>query len=152
MSWPVIVTPERPVLAGPLEARFDGSPPGLLLLDLALTDEAGTPRANGRYLFGGGPDLAPLLDLAPARLDAMVERADLRWTIRLQHGGGPAAIGVTIEDDHPIGDPGWAEVEDSGFELLPGEHAEIAVTWRDAPTTGRRLRLSAWNVGAVVLE
>jgi len=152
MSWPVIVTPERPVLAGPLEARFDGSGPGLLLLDLALTDEAGTPRVNGRYLFGGGPDLAPLLDLAPARLDAMVERADLRWTIRLQHGGGPAAIGVTIEDDRPIGDPGWAEVEDSGFELLPGEHAEIAVTWRDAPTTGRRLRLSAWNVGAVVLE
>jgi beta-mannosidase len=152
MSWPVTVTPERPALAGSLEARFDGSPPGLFVLDLALTDEAGTTSGTGRYLFGGGPDLSPLLDLAPARLDAAVERGDLRWTLRLEHRDGPAAIGVSIEDDRPIGDPGWAEVEDSGFDVLPGEHAEIAVTWRDAPPTGRRLRLGAWNVGAVVLE
>jgi beta-mannosidase len=152
MSWPVRVTPERPVLAGRFEALFEGSPPDVFLLDLALTDEPGTRRATGRYLFGGGADLAPLLDLVPAQLDMAVERDDHRWTIRLEHRGGPAAIGVTIEDDRQIGDPGWAEVEDGGFDVLPGEHVEVAVTWRDAPATGRRLRVSAWNAEAVVLH
>jgi hypothetical protein len=93
-----------------------------------------------------------LLDLVPAQLDMAVERDDHRWTIRLEHRGGPAAIGVTIEDDRQIGDPGWAEVEDGGFDVLPGEHVEVAVTWRDAPATGRRLRVSAWNAEAVVLH
>jgi hypothetical protein len=72
--------------------------------------------------------------------------------VRLQHRSGPAAVGVTIEDDRPIDEPGWAEVEDSGFDLLPGERAEVAIRWRDTPTAGRRLRVSAWNVEPVVLE
>ena len=151
-SWPLEVTPERPVMAGRFEARFDGAPPDLFLLDLTLADTSGAIRATGRYLFAGGPNLAPLLDLAPAQLDVTVAREDERWTLRLDHRGGPAAIGVTLEDDRPIGDPGWAEVEDSGFDLLPMERAEIAVTWRGAPIAGRRVRVSGWNAEAVVLE
>jgi hypothetical protein len=151
-SWPVAITPERPALSGRLEAHFDGSPPDLFLLDLALTDEARTTRATGRYLFGGGSDLAALLDLAPATVEVTVDREDVRWTLRLEHQGGPAAIGVTIEDDRPIDESGWAEVDASAFDLLPSERAEVAVTWRDAPADGRRLRVSAWNVRAAVLE
>ena len=151
-SWPLEVTPERPIMAGRFEARFDGAPPDLFLLDLTLADTSGAIRATGRYLSAGGPDLAPLLDLAPAQLEVMVTREDDRWTLRLDHRGGPAAIGVTLEDDRPIGDPGWAEVEDSGFDLLPMERAEIAVTWRGAPIAGRRVRVSGWNAEAVVLE
>ena len=60
-------------------------------------------------------------------------------------------IGITIEDDRPIAERGWAEVEDSGFDLLPGEDRGVAVHWRDAPADGRRLRVSGWNVDAVVV-
>ena len=151
-TWAVEITPERPVFVGRFEARFGGPPPELFLLDLNLADGAGTIFAAGRYLFGGGRDLAPLLDLEPARLDVAVERGEDRWTMLVEHVAGPAAIGVTIEDDRPIGEPGWAEVEDGGFDLLPGERADVVASWSDAPSDGRRLRLGAWNVEAVVLE
>ena len=151
-SWPVQVTAERPVPIGRFEARFAGAPPDLFVLDLALADDAGTIRCTGRYLFGGGSDLAPLLDLDPARLEVAIDRADERWTLRLDHRAGPAAIGVTIEDDRPSDDQGWAEVEDSGFDLLPGERAAVVVSWHDAPADGRRIRVTAWNVDSVVLE
>ena len=74
MSWAVDVTPERPVLAGQFEAALGVPPPDLLLLDLALADAAGRIRAMDRYLFGSGPNFAPLLDLGPARLDVAVDR------------------------------------------------------------------------------
>ena len=151
-SWAVEVTPEGPVIAGRFETRFDGLPPDLFLLDVTLADKASTTRATNRYLFGGGSDLAPLLDLEPATIAVEIDRDDERWLLRLEHRGGPAAIGMTIEDGRPIHDPGWAGADDSGFDLLPGERADVAVTWRDAPAAGRRLRLSAWNVEAMVIE
>jgi beta-mannosidase len=152
MSWAVDVTPERAVLAGRFEAALGVPPPDLLLLDLALADAAGMTRARGRYLFGRGPNFAPLLDLAPARLEVAVDRDADRWSLRLSHRDGPAAIGIAVEDDRPIAEAGWAEAEDGGFDMLPDEERVVAVEWHDAPADGRRLRVSAWNVDAVVLE
>jgi beta-mannosidase len=151
-SWRVLVTTERPVLAGSFEAGFNGAPPDLFLLDLALADAAGSTRATGRYLFGGSSDLAALLDLEPARLDVAVARDDDRWTLGFDHRDGAAAIGIMVEDDRSLGEGGWAEAEDGGFDLLPGERADIHVTWRDVAAGDRRLRVSAWNVDPMVLE
>jgi beta-mannosidase len=151
-SWTVDATADQPVRAGRFEAALGLPPPDLFMLDLALADAAGTTLATGRYLFAGTADFAPLLDVAPARLDIAVDRDLDRWSLRLAHRHGPAAIGITVEDDRPIAEPGWAEAEDGGFDLLPGEELGVVVDWRDAPADGRRLRVSGWNVDAVVLE
>jgi beta-mannosidase len=151
-AWPVAVTTSHPVHVGTFEAMVGLPPPDLFLLDLRLFDQAGAPRAGSRYLFAGGADFGPLLDLAPADVTIDGDRDGDRWTLVLRHDGGPAAIGLIVEDDRSIGDPGWAEVDDSGVDLLPGEQFEIPVEWRDAPVEGRRLRVSAWNVEPLVLE
>ena len=75
-----------------------------------------------------------------------------RWSLRLSHRDGPAAIGIAVEDDRPIAEAGWAEAEDGGFDMLPDEERVVAVEWHDAPADGRRLRVSAWNVEGVVLQ
>jgi beta-mannosidase len=150
-AWPVSVGPGRPVRVGAFEAVVGDAPPDLFLLFLRLLDQAAEVRAGARYLFASGPDFGPLLELPPAVLAVDLDRVGDRWTVRVRHERGPAAIGLRIEDDRPIGDPGWAEVDDSGIDLLPGERAAFAVAWPDAPLEGRRLRVSAWNVEPVVL-
>jgi beta-mannosidase len=150
--WAVDITPERPVPTGRFAAALGAPPPDLLLLDLALADAEGRVRAHGRYLFAGTATFAPLLDLAPARLDVTVDRAAARWSLRLTHRDGPTAIGITVEDDRPIAEPGWAEAEDGGFDLVPGEERVVVIDWRDASADGRRLSVSGWNVEAMVVE
>jgi hypothetical protein len=81
-----------------------------------------------------------------------VARNDDLWTLRLDHRDGTAAIGIVVEDDRSIGEAGWAEAEDGGLDMLPGERADFHVTWRDVPAGHRRLRVSAWNVDPMVLE
>ena len=62
-------------------ARLLLSRPDMLLLDLTLSDASGSTRASGRYLFGGGSDLAPLLGLELRGLHAHL----------LEHGEVPLA-------------------------------------------------------------
>jgi beta-mannosidase len=130
--------------AGPL--------PPVLLLDLAVDDPEGHRLAANRYLVSGAEDLAPLLDLATASVAVDVAVEADRWRIALRHVGGPAAVGLLVEDDRPIEAPGWAEPSDGWFDMLPGESRELVVDWPSAPARGRRLRLSGWNVAAVALE
>jgi beta-mannosidase len=151
-AWPAAVGTAGPLHVGTFEAPIGTPSPDLFFLDLRLLDQAGEPRAGARYLLAGGADFGPLLDLERANVVVDVSRDGDRWTLAVRHDGGPAAIGLTVEDDRQIGDPGWAEVQDSGVDLLPGEQSDIPVHWREAPVDGRRLRVSAWNIEPVVLE
>jgi hypothetical protein len=51
-----------------------------------------------------------------------------------------------IDDARPIDEPGWLEVQDGWFELLPGETREIELRWAGVPVQGRRIRFHGWNV------
>jgi beta-mannosidase len=150
-GWEVDLGPERPLRAGVLRTVFDATPPNVVLLDLRLTDVAGAVRAANRYAFSGTADLGPLLDLARARLEVATERDDNTWRVRLTHVAGPAALGLTLVDDRPAAEPGWAEVGDSWFDLLPGEARTIDVEWAGAPQNGRRLTIGGWNVELLVV-
>ena len=125
---------------------------GLVLLDLTLVDGEGRVLARNRYALGGGDDLAPLLDLEPARVAVQVARdASVdAWDLTIAHEAGPAALGLVLDDDRPIEAPGWAEAADGWFDLLPGEATTVRVRWADAPRQGRRLRIHGWNVDVVV--
>lgn len=126
----------------------DRALPRLFILELALSDGEGELRAANRYLLSGTEDFGALLDLAPATVivDLDAHRLGLR------HTGGPAALGIVVEDARPADAPGWLELRDNGFELLPGERRDVVVTWSDAPAGGRALRVSGWNVEPVELR
>jgi beta-mannosidase len=147
VSAPVDLEAGRPRASWALELP---SAAGLVVVDLALRRDGGLLASN-RYVLGGGDDLAPLFDLAPAdvRVDALRRDGDT-WHIELAHVGGPAALGLVVDDDRPIDLPGWAEASDGWFELLPGESRTLDVRWADAPADGRRLRLHGWNVDVAI--
>ena len=145
----------RPRAVGPEERLDLETRPPLFFLDLRLEDGDGRPAATNRYLLSGGSHFGALLDLGPAGLDVEVEMTGGTggaWRVELRHRSGPAAIGLSLEDDRPIGARGWAEADDGAFDLLPSERRVVSVAWADAPAAGRRLRLSAWNVDPVVLH
>jgi beta-mannosidase len=115
----------------------------LLALDLVLDDGA---RSSNRYLFTADEHFAALLDVPAAGVT--VERTvdgDV-WRLQLSHVSGPAALGVRIEDDRPVDDAGWAEIDDGWLDLLPAERRRVEVRWSDAPLDGRRLVINGWNV------
>ncbi|HEX5013351.1 MAG TPA: glycoside hydrolase family 2 TIM barrel-domain containing protein [Candidatus Limnocylindrales bacterium] len=122
----------------------------VVFLDLQLEDADGTTRAVNRYRFAAGSDLGPLLDLRPATVLASVsgngDGDGDEWSVDVRHVEGPAAIAVRLEDDRPIDSPGWAEIDDGGFDMLPGERRRLSVRWASAPVAGRLLRMSGWNV------
>ncbi len=135
----------RPAELGPIIGPGGPLPP-VFLLDLALDGADGQRLAANRYVASGRDDLAPLLDVSPAAVMVDIDVEADRWRLALRHAGGPAALGIVLEDDRPIETPGWAEASDSWFDLLPGETREIVVDWAGAPPAGRRLRVGAWNV------
>ena len=139
---------DRPVTAGDLAADLG---PGLAILDLALEHGEREVLARNRYVVSGTTDLAPLLDVPPATVDVMRREGDGEtWQVELAHRGGPAALGIAVDDDRPFAAPGWAEPHDGLVDLLPGERRTIGVRWADAPPAGRRLRVHGWNVDVVV--
>jgi beta-mannosidase len=88
-------------------------------------------------------DLGPLRALAAAAVE--VER-DASWRITVRHAGGPAALGLVLEDGRPYEAPGWAVFGDNVLDLLPGEARTVDVLWRDAPQDRRAVVVSGWNV------
>lgn len=144
-SWRVAVSRGLPVQVGELTADLTALATELFLLDLVCWPDGEPERAN-RYLLSRTTDLAPLLDLPPATVDTTVARARDAWQVTLTHRGGPAALGLTIEDDRPYSEPGWAVFDDNGIDLLPGESRMVTVDWRDAPPAGRAIRMSGWNI------
>jgi len=144
-SWRVAVAGGLPVEAGELAADLTALATDVFLLDLACRPD-GEPERTNRLLLSRTADLAPLLDLTPATVDTVVERAGDEWRVALAHSGGPAAVGLVLEDDRPYPEPGWATFDDNAVDLLPGESRTVTAGWRDAPPEGRILRLSGWNI------
>jgi beta-mannosidase len=127
------------------------SVPEVFVLDLAVVDSDEVRRAANRYVIARGADLAGLLHLPPAIVDATVERDDAAWRIHLTHRAGAAALGVLINDARPADVPGWPELDDNLVDLLPGEIRTISVAWADDAADDRRLLISGWNLPATVL-
>jgi beta-mannosidase len=126
--------------------------PPIFLLDLRLVPAAGVTVATNRYLFSGVADLAPVLDVDAANVRVEVAADSDAWQVALAHVAGATALGVRLEDDRPIEARGWAEAEDAGFDMLPGETRTIVVRWADDTEPGaRRLRLSGWNVAGTTV-
>jgi hypothetical protein len=86
-------------------------------------------------------DLAPLLDLPLASVE--VDFVAQSHKVRLRHVGGPAALGIGIEDARPYDADGWVRLSDNVVDLLPGEERELDV---DAPGP---LLVEGWNVEAI---
>jgi hypothetical protein len=103
--------------------------------DVFLLDLAGT----NRYVMSRTGDLAPLLDLPRANLEAVREDD----AVVLRCTGGVAALGLVLEDARPIGDDGWVTFSDNVLDLLPGEERRIAV---HGPV--RDLLVEGWNARA----
>ncbi|MGW2344252.1 glycoside hydrolase family 2 protein [Streptomyces sp. NPDC001661] len=126
-------------------------PGPLFLLDLQLLSGEGGFMAGNRYVHAVGPDLSAYLDLSAAHVAIDWATPDRR-ALRLTHVGGPAALGLHLTDARPVESAGWAVFDDNMLDLLPGETAEVTVTWRDAPEAGRAVLLEGWNVDARVLD
>ncbi|HET9380807.1 MAG TPA: hypothetical protein VFP69_08250 [Streptomyces sp.] len=133
--------------AGHWETPLDGLTTDVFLLDLTLHDAAGRTLAANRWLHTRTADLAPLLDLPGAHLEATAAEDH----VTVVHTGGAAALGVVLTDARPITAPGWAAFGDNMLDLLPGERVRIPVDWRHAPAAGRAIRLEGWNTGALEL-
>ena len=141
----------RPVRAGgrtTVELRVR---PSFFFLDLRLADGAGRVRGSNRYLFSGSDDFGGLLDLPRASVDIAVREAAGGSQLDIRHTTGPAAIGLFVEDARSIESAGWAELEDNGFDVLPGERRSVGLRWADAPDEGRCLRISGWNISETLV-
>ncbi|MDQ4005120.1 MAG: hypothetical protein M3135_02310, partial [Actinomycetota bacterium] len=148
-AWPVDLVPGPALRIG--EIAHPVPDESAFILDLQIVDRADRVIASNRYPFTATGDLGPLLELAPATVDARLKIVGDEWSVELEQMSGPVAFGLTLEDDRPIDTQGWAVVSDGGFHLLPHERRTIGVSWDEAPVEGRRLRLSGWNVDGATL-
>jgi beta-mannosidase len=115
--------------AGELVAELGAFASDLFFLDLE----------GNRYLMSRTENLAPLLDLEPAAVEVAREGDRLR----LRHAGGPAAVGIVLEDARPYAAEGWVVFSDNVLDLLPGESREVVLS---GPVG--ELRVEGWNVHA----
>ena len=129
-------------LAHPVEAVSD-----VFFLDLTLNGADGGLLSANRYAFTRAENLSPLLNVAPTTLDV---RADGE-SVTLANTASTAALFVWLEDARPLGATGFVYFSDNHLCLLPGETRTIAVDWRDAPLSERRLSVGGWNTPGYTL-
>jgi beta-mannosidase len=101
-------------------------------LDAFTSDVFVLDLGNNRYVMTRTDNLAPLLDLAPATIEAHRVGDELH----LRHVDGPAALGVLIAGETEE----WTVLSDNMIDLLPGEERTIEVQGAD------ELRIDGWNV------
>ncbi len=121
--------------------------------------QRGVLLAGNRYLFSRTQNLAPLLDVPQATLEAGVEptagaesEAD-RWLVRVTNRGEPVALNVWLQERYEqgvkmldvTGRRGYAYFSDNYFCLLPGESRLVQVEWDGIPAEERNLSIKGWN-------
>jgi len=116
---------------GELAAPLDAFATDVFLLDVGL--------GANRYVMTRTENLAPLLDVAEARVELVAQST----FVVLRHVFGPAALGLVLEDARPYEAPGWVTFSDNVLDLLPGEERTIEV----AGPVGK-LRVEGWNARA----
>jgi beta-mannosidase len=116
----------------------------VFFLDLSLTSADGGVLSRNRYSFTKAENLAPLLNVPQTTIT--VEQGV--YTLTIRNNGEIAALFVWIEDDRPVGSPGYAYFSDNYFCLLPGESRSVTVSWQGAPPEVRRLSVRGWNTNA----
>ncbi len=119
---------------GELAAPLDAFASDVFLLDL---------EGPNRYVMTRTEDLAPLLDLPPARVAVARDADCVHLHLHLHPPSQVAALGIVIEDARPPGAEGWPVLEDNVIDLLPGESRTIGVEG------GGALLVQGWNVEAV---
>jgi beta-mannosidase len=118
--------------ADEVEVPLDAFSSDMFVLDLMLGE------VGNRYVMSRTENLAPLLDLEPAGVEADLAAGQLR----LRHTGGPAALGIVLEDARPYDASGWVVFADNMIDLLPGETRTIGVEG------GGPVLVEGWNVAA----
>lgn len=136
---------DHPAPAAEVRAPLADIPTAIFFLDLRL--EAGSEHLTAnRYLFTRAANLAPILTLPPARIQAEVSKRNSTWQVTLTNTGDVAAPYVQLS---PVKDPrkeAWANLSQNYFTLFPGEQQVVEVTWENLPEAERKLKLWAWNV------
>lgn len=151
-SWKMDSDDGSPRPLGDFTASLAHLPGEVFLLEVgwqgAADDKAGQV---SRYLMTKTRNLGPVLDAGHASLEVSSRCDGDRWELELAHRGGPAALGIVLEDDRPYKLPGWAVFGDNLIDLLPGERRRVDVSWHGAPAAGRRLRAGGWNTGVLAV-
>ena len=120
----------------------------VFFLDLRLLAPDGSPLSSNRYIFSRGKNLAPLLAVPPADLDAHWEGPHGSQA-RVTNKGDIAALFVWLEDERPVDGPGFVYFSDNHFCLLPGESRAIEVEWDSVPPEQRSISIRGWNTPQV---
>ncbi|TDD72325.1 hypothetical protein E1262_03175 [Jiangella aurantiaca] len=152
--WPVSDSVGVPRPVGRLVAALEWLPSHVVYVELEWRTAGGDLVDRECVELSTAADLAPLLDLEPAKLWFHVEHPDdsgSGWDVDVAHAGGPVVVGLQLSDDRPPQSTGWALVDGDPRPLLPGERRRFTVEWRH-DTGPRRLLLESWNTEPVVLE
>ncbi len=147
----VAATPDRAMPAGSLWTSFAAARTSTVLLTVRAEAAGARHAAASRYLVTAAADLAELLALPMARVEASVEgsEGDAPWRVRIHNTGSVAAVFIRLRDGRPHGAAGWMVPGDSGFHLLPGEARTVSVRWDRAPRPSRLLAMDGFNVPTV---
>jgi beta-mannosidase len=120
----------------------------VFFLDLNLTDARGTPLSTNRYLFARTGDLAPMLQISLATLQASVVQDDENWRVLLANTGDQTALNVWLAADRGLDSIGYVYFSDNYFCMLPGETRTVQAGWQDIPRGERVIVAQAWNATA----
>ncbi|QZN85495.1 hypothetical protein [Cellulomonas sp. C5510] len=161
--WHVPEPVADPRPAGELRCPAAVLPPAeVLLWEVEWTAPDGTPLDHEVVVATSAADLAPLLDLAPATVEAGIgpDGPD-GAVVTVTHRAGPAVVGLALLDARPVDAPGWAVLDGDPRPLLPGATRRLRARWRGerpeggSPAAGpphRPLTLEAWNLTPTTLE
>jgi beta-mannosidase len=135
-----------------LQEPLTAIPEDIFFLDLHLLDSDGVHLCHNRYAFSCTETLAPLLTCPPTMLSISSHASDNEQIVTLTNRAETAAMFVWLEDARDLNASGYAYFEDNYFCLLPEESRTLTVTWKDVPTSERRVAVSAWNTESIQLH
>ena len=122
----------------------------VFFLDIRLEDVERQRRKTYRYVFTKATNFAPLLSVPPTTLMVHTDSDGDQQRWNMANVGQYAAMFVRLEDDRPVGSPGYANFSDNHFCLVPTEQQLVTVEWHNVPESERRIKISGWNIQRIV--